>query len=91
MVWKNPVGLGKTIRGDMVKFGVKGSADILGVVGPYGKFIALEIKTGRAVQNREQVNYERVMTDIGALYFVVRNEEDLGRIYDFCASHGAKP
>lgn len=91
MVWKNPVGLGKTIRGDVVKFGVRGSADLLGILGPYGKFLAIELKTGKAVQTKEQLVYEKVITDRGGCYFVIRNEDDLERIYDFCASHGTKP
>lgn len=82
MVWKNPVGLGKTIRGEVVKFGVRGSADIQGVVGPYGKFIAIEIKTGKAIQNSAQLVYEKIVNELGGSYYLVRDEKDLERLYD---------
>lgn len=74
-VWGNNTGAIK--NGDRYqRYGLPGSSDIIGI-SPNGYFIAIEIKTGKAVQNKQQKKFEeRVMKNNGT-YKVVRSLKDL--------------
>lgn len=70
--WKNATGVTK-IRTQVIKFGLKGSADILGIVKPSGRFLAIECKTGQAVQSEFQKNFENMIKTSGGIYLVARS------------------
>lgn len=39
--------------------------------------ICVEIKTGKAVQKKEQKNFEEMIRSLGGIYIVVREENDV--------------
>jgi hypothetical protein len=84
------VGLGQTLRGNIVKYGLKGSSDIVGVVGPHGKFLAIEIKTGGATHTKEQRSFETTVKLLGGYYVTLRTDQDLEKLYDILSSDTAK-
>lgn len=57
-----------------VTAGVPGIADIMGVVG--GRSVALEVKTPVGSQEESQVRFERVFTEKGGAYGVVRSADE---------------
>lgn len=74
-VWKNATGATK-IKGQVIKFGLKGSADILGIIKPGGRLLAIECKTGQAIQSKYQKNFENMIADFGGIYLVARSVQD---------------
>ncbi len=84
------MGLAQTMRGNVMKFGVKGSSDIQGIMYPDGVMLCVEIKTGKAIQNKSQVAYERMITTMGGVYKILRNDADLDELCRFIAlrNHG---
>lgn len=76
-VWANNTGVGRDMSGErIIRFGLKGSPDIIGIYNGY--FIGIEVKTGKAVQNKDQKNFERMAKEMGAIYIVFR-ESSLGK------------
>ena len=74
--WENVTGTGYTMDlSRIISFGLKGSADILGCWD--GKFIAIEVKTGNAVQTKQQRMFEQMINHCGGLYLVARCLEDV--------------
>lgn len=60
-----------------IHFGLgTGGADIVGVIGPYGLFFALEVKTDVGKQTKEQACWETAIRRQGAAYAVVRSVDD---------------
>jgi hypothetical protein len=78
-IWKNATGVAKSLgdEGRYIAFGLKGSADILGIIKPSGRLLAIEVKTGNARQSPQQVAFERMINDFGGVYFLVRSISDL--------------
>jgi hypothetical protein len=60
----------------MISYGLKGSADILGIIKPSGKFLAVEIKSGQASQTAQQKAFEKMITDFGGVYILARSADD---------------
>lgn len=58
-------------------YGLPGSSDILGIQPITGKFLALEIKTGNAKQNKQQIAFEKAVLKRNGIYKVVRSLEDI--------------
>ena len=75
-IWANNTGATKTADGRFVRFGLVGSADILGLM-KGGRFLAIEVKTGRAKQTPQQKKFEQMITDLGGLYILARSVEDV--------------
>ena len=73
--WANGSGKVKTEDGRWVKFGSIGSPDIIGY-GKDGRFIGVEIKTGESRQSKHQKIFQKVSTNHGCIYFIVRSTED---------------
>ncbi len=74
--WRNNVGVAKTDRGAVVRFGLfPGSADLIGCF--RGRFVGVELKTPVGRQSPEQKKWQRQVEDRGGgLYFIVRSEDD---------------
>lgn len=68
------VGMFFTHSGSPVKIGKKGQADLWAIVN--GQWYEFEIKSGKAVQTKEQKEWEKQVQKLGGKYFVVR-ESDL--------------
>lgn len=56
-----------------VKFGVRGTADIVGIIAPTGRMLMIEVKAEGGTQRPEQVAMERMITKFGGVYMVVRS------------------
>lgn len=52
-----------------------GSADLIGI-GPKGRFISLEVKTGKQYPSERQRNWQKMVTDMGGLAAVVRSADE---------------
>jgi hypothetical protein len=75
-VWKNATGVAK-IDDRVIKFGLKGSADILGILAPSGRFLAIECKVGRDTQSPYQKNFQLMIETMGGLYILARSVSDV--------------
>jgi len=67
------------------KYGLKGSADIIGIL-DNGKFLAIEIKTGKATQSKEQKNFAAMIKKHSGHYFVCRKTDDALNFVKHCLS-----
>lgn len=83
--FKRHVGLFITILGTRIYIGRKGQADLIGHV-PYGKnsslHLEIEMKTGKAVQTKEQKQWQVIVTNMRGFYCVIRDEHDMEQILD---------
>jgi hypothetical protein len=74
--WRNNTGAGRTFSGDAIRWGLKGSADILGLIAPQGRFLAVEVKTPDGRQSSEQVSFQRMIEKHGGIYLLVRSADE---------------
>ena len=75
--WQNDTGVARSMTGDrVIKFGFKGSSDIIGITRT-GKFLAVEIKTGKDDLRPEQRVFKKVIEENGGRYFLIRNEDEI--------------
>ena len=79
-VWKNNTGVLKNDSGEYIRFGLNGSADIIGILKKNGKMICIEVKTGNAVQSKVQKNFEKMILDYNGYYIVGRS---IQQVIDF--------
>ena len=73
-VWPHPTGAAYR-EGQLIRYGLLGSADIIGLV-KGGKFVAIEVKTGRGMQEPQQRTFEAKVKVLGGQYFVARSVAD---------------
>ena len=69
------VGQGKSKR--LVRFGVPGTADIVGLIAPTGQMLQIEVKTTIGAQSPAQRTMKRVVTGFGGLYILARSLADV--------------
>lgn len=82
--WQQPTGAAYR-KGQLIRYGLKGSADISGIVRG-GRRLEIEVKTGQAKQHGAQPAFERMITEFGGIYFVARSVEDaLNKLRIACA------
>jgi hypothetical protein len=74
--WRNNTGQAE-IDGREVRFGKKGSADILGVWAPSGRFIAIETKTKNGILSEDQKRWSADFIAFGGLYIIARSVHDV--------------
>jgi len=77
-VWKNATGAVKTPTG-FIKFGLKGSADILGLTSD-GKLLAIECKSGSAVLSKHQRMFQRMVTKMDGRYLLCRDADNIHKL-----------
>lgn len=75
-IFRNNTGCLPDYRGRAVRFGLIGSADILGCLRPSGRFLAIEVKAMNGYQSEAQKNFQRVITEAGGVYILARSVED---------------
>jgi len=78
-IWRNNTGALSDTTGRVVRYGLSpGSADLIGILAPHGRFIAFEVKTDdkRSKQTADQVSWGKVITEMGGVYVVVRSKEE---------------
>jgi hypothetical protein len=78
--WGNETGVGTHLSGRPVHFGLKGSADILGCT-RWGQFAAVEIKTGKAIQNEAQKRFDVAVNRNHGIYVVIHNPDEVEQIF----------
>ena len=76
-VWRNNTGQIPTPDGRMIRFGLPGSADILGVMKPNGRFLAIECKTEIGKQSDLQKAFQAMIESHGGLYILARSVADV--------------
>lgn len=74
--WRNNSGALKDEHGRLVRFGLPGSADIIGIVGPSGRFLALECKATRGRPTDQQLLFVRMVGAFGGVGGVVWSIEE---------------
>ena len=86
-VWRQETGMALNIRtGTPFKYGLVGGADIIGILND-GRFLAIEIKSGNAVQSKEQKNFEAMIKKFGGVYFVATScDEALKKLTESLSS-----
>lgn len=76
--WQNQTGVGKSLTGSrVIRYGLVGSSDILGILGPFGKLLCIEVKSGKVKQSVEQCTFQRMVTDLGAVYILASSVLDV--------------
>lgn len=87
LVWRNQVGLFKTLDGRTVNIGIKGSSDLMAVkptvitpemVGQtLAVFVAVEVKTATGRQSEPQKKWQKAVEKLGVKYILARSESDI--------------
>jgi len=87
LVWRNQVGLFKTLDGRTVNIGIKGSSDLMAVkptvitpemVGQtLAVFVAVEVKTSTGRQSEPQKKWQKAVEKMGVKYILARSENDI--------------
>lgn len=73
VAWRNNTGQAR-IHGSHVRYGLgNGSADIIAIVGPRGRFLALECKLEKEKQRQAQIEWQLEVEFMGGKYVVVRS------------------
>lgn len=72
--WSQPTGAAYR-DGDLIRYGIKGSADISGILLD-GRRLEVEVKTGNAVQQGNQKAWQEMITAMNGVYIVARSIED---------------
>ena len=87
LVWRNQVGLFKTMDGRTVNIGIKGSSDLMAIkptvitpdmVGQtVAVFVAVEVKTATGQQSEPQKKWQKAVEKLGVKYIIARCEDDI--------------
>lgn len=77
VVWRNETGAAQQKEGGWVAYGLcKGSADLIGILKPTGRFCAFEVKTPRGRVSKHQKMFLSLVRKMGGFACVVRSVED---------------
>jgi hypothetical protein len=74
--WRNNTGGVRVDGKRFVRFGIRGSPDILGVM-PDGRFLGVEAKSAKGRLTAEQREFGEAVTRRGGVYVVARSVLDL--------------
>ena len=88
LVWRNQVGLFKTMDGTRtIPIGIKGSSDLMAIkptvitpdmVGQtLAVFVAVEVKTATGRQSEPQKKWQQAVEKMGVKYILARSENDI--------------
>ena len=82
-VWRHPTGTARSMDPPYhpISYGLPGSSDIVGML-PGGRFLGVEIKVGRDRQRDTQRAFEARVRQVGGLYVVVRDLDQLRAVLD---------
>jgi hypothetical protein len=74
LIWRNSVGMTRTANGGFLQYGLgKGSADLIGILGPAGRFLAIEVKAEAGVIAPHQTAWLDRVRELGGVAAVVRS------------------
>lgn len=72
--WRQNSGALTDVNGRLVRYGLAvGSADLVGILAPSGRFFALEVKTPQGRVTPEQVQWAELVRRMGGFCAVVRS------------------
>jgi hypothetical protein len=74
--WNNPTGAVRIGPGRFLRFGFKGSSDILGCL-PGGRFLAVEVKAPGGRLSPEQKQFLAEIRELGGLALVVKSWKEI--------------
>jgi len=80
-LWPYTTGMLDLADGRKVAAGAPGVSDLVGVVGPWGIFIGIEVKAGKDRMRESQEHFRDMVREHGGIYIVARDV--LETIYDF--------
>ncbi len=76
-LWRQGVGVATTADGRKQRFGLcVGSSDLVGVLAPSGRFVAVEVKTDTGRLRPEQELFLALVRRSGGIAFVARSVDD---------------
>jgi len=78
-IWRNQTEALKDERGRLVRFGLIGSADILGIIKHNGTLLAIEVKTDTGRQTEQQKAFQNMIESHGGIYILARSVDDVKR------------
>lgn len=76
-IWRANVLVARDQSGRIVRAGVKGQADISGILSPSGRRVEIECKAATGRQTREQKAWQAMIEKHGGLYILARSIEDV--------------
>ena len=62
--------------GRPIRCGPVGMSDLIGVVAPHGRWLAIEVKTGRGVLTPDQARWQSIVRSMGGVAGVARSVDD---------------
>ena len=77
--YRNNTGATKTASGGFIRFGTKGSPDIIAVA--KGRYIGIECKMGSGRQSPAQKEFQRALEAAGGKYILARSIDDLEVVF----------
>jgi len=78
LIWNNPTGVFRGLHDTTVtRVGMPGQPDIIAIAAPSGRFIGIEVKTGKGVLSDVPKNWKAQAELRGALYIVARSVGDV--------------
>lgn len=63
--------------GVLVRFGVPGQADIMGILAPHGQLLAIEVKSKSGRQSSLQESFQEMVRKFGGIYILARSVKDV--------------
>src|SRR6185503_8099288 len=76
-LWRQNVGVATTADGRKQRFGLcVGSSDLIGILNPSGRFVAVEVKTSTGRIRPEQEMFLALVRRSGGIAFVARSVDD---------------
>lgn len=81
--WRQNAGLSLIQAGArrrVIRIGLKGMPDIIGIIPPQGRFLAVEVKSGRASLTPHQKAFLQAIGEAGGYCAVVREPRDVDRL-----------
>lgn len=70
--WRNQTGALRDEHNRLVRFGLTGSPDIIGII-KGGRFFGIELKTSTGRQSEAQKLFEAMVRDLGGIYILARS------------------
>lgn len=75
--WRQNTG-GAQLGGQFVRFGIKGASDVFAIMGPSGRFVAIECKRPKGgVESKAQRQFGESVRAVGGIYVLARSVADV--------------
>lgn len=74
-VMRQNTGALTNMQGRLVRFGIPGCSDIIGIIAPSGRWLAVEVKSPIGKQSEQQKNFQAMIEAFGGIYVLARSIE----------------